>query len=332
MIGYYVHHHGLGHLHRALCIARHTRCPVTGLSSLERPADWPGPWIRLPLDTGGPAAVDARAQGRLHWAPLFHDGYTERMATLAGWLGRTRPALLVSDVSVEVACLARLMGVPVVVTAMRGERLDAAHRLGHDLALRLLAPWPATVPEPGWPAHWYDKTVYATAFSRDDGRIPTPPPRDGTRRVLLMLGAGGSGIAGEQVRAARAATPHWRWDLLGGPGGDWSADPWPRICAADVVVTHGGQNAVAECAAARRPTVVLPQGRPFGEQHATGRALRDAGLAVVREEWPRPDEWPSLLEEAAALDGEAWAGWAPGDGAERAARALDALAGAAGAS
>ncbi|MER5204135.1 glycosyltransferase [Streptomyces sp. NPDC002825] len=332
MIGYYIHHHGLGHLHRALCIARHARTPVTGLSSLDPPADWPGPWVRLPLDTGGRAVADPGAQGRLHWAPLFHDGYTDRMSLLAGWLGSTRPSLLVSDVSVEVACLARLMGVPVVVAAMRGRRLDPAHRLGHDIALRLLAPWPAAVPEPGWPPHWYDKTIYASAFSRNDGRIRAPLPRDGARRVLLMLGAGGSGIDAAQVRAARAATPRWRWDLLGGPGGAWSADPWPRICAADVVVTHGGQNAVAECAAARRPTVVLPQERPFGEQHATGRALRDAGLAVVREQWPRPEQWPSVLDEAAALDGDAWARWAPGDGALRAARALDALAGAPGAS
>ncbi|RSS50014.1 glycosyl transferase [Streptomyces sp. WAC07061] len=327
MIGYYVHHQGLGHLHRALCIAGQARSTVTGLSSLAPPAGWPGPWVRLPLDTGGPAAVDARAHGRLHWAPLHHPGYAERMAAVAGWLGRVRPALLVSDVSVEVACLARLMGIPVVVVAMRGGRLDPAHRLGHDLALRLLAPWPASVPEPGWPAHWYEKTVYAGAFSRADGRVPPPAPDDGTRRVLLMLGAGGNGVTADQVHAARDATPLWQWDLLGGPGGSWSGDPWPRICAADVVVTHGGQNAVAECAAARRPTVVLPQDRPYDEQHATGRALRHAGLALVRERWPEPAQWPAVLDEAAALDGAAWARWAPGDGARRAARALDAMAG-----
>ncbi|MEU5216907.1 glycosyltransferase [Streptomyces sp. NPDC020807] len=327
MIGYYIHHQGLGHLHRALCIARKARTPVTGLSSLDPPPDWPGPWLRLPLDTAV-SAVDTRAQGRLHWAPLHHDGYARRMGKLSDWIGAARPALVVSDVSVEVACLARLLGVPVVTVAMRGERLDDAHRLGYDLALRLLAPWPASVPEPGWPPHWYEKTVYASAFSRSDGRACPTARRDGTRQVVLMLGAGGDGVTAEQVSAARDATPQWRWDFLGGPLGAWSGDPWPRLCAADVVVTHGGQNAVAECAAARRPAVVLPQERPFGEQLATGRALRRAGLAVVRERWPEPHQWPSLLAEAAALDGSGWSRWAPGDGASRAARALDGLAGA----
>jgi len=43
VIGYYVHHLGHGHLHRALSVARTLGEPVTGFSSLPPPADWPGP-------------------------------------------------------------------------------------------------------------------------------------------------------------------------------------------------------------------------------------------------------------------------------------------------
>ncbi|MFC8762138.1 MULTISPECIES: glycosyltransferase [Streptomyces] len=53
-----------------------------------------------------------------------------------------------------------------------------------------------------------------------------------------------------------------------------------------MVVTHAGQNAVAECAAARVPAVVVPQSRPHGEQHATAHALAEGGLATVRDHWP----------------------------------------------
>ncbi|MDF2492882.1 MAG: hypothetical protein K0Q58_1460, partial [Microbacterium sp.] len=82
MIGYYVHHHGRGHLHRATAIAAALGIPVTGLSSLPRPAEWTGDWIELPLDLDdrGPDAPDVTAGGRLHWVPLGVDGLRERMA------------------------------------------------------------------------------------------------------------------------------------------------------------------------------------------------------------------------------------------------------------
>ena len=40
MIGYYVHHQGNGHLHRAMTVAPHLPEPVTGFSSLPRPESW----------------------------------------------------------------------------------------------------------------------------------------------------------------------------------------------------------------------------------------------------------------------------------------------------
>ncbi|MFI1678249.1 glycosyltransferase [Streptomyces sp. NPDC020607] len=339
MIGYYVHHQGRGHLHRAMCVASRTTDHVTLLSSLPRPAAWAGPWIPLPTDTADDP-LDPTAGGRLHWVPLHHAGHRERMGIIAQWIRRASPSLFVSDVSVEAAALARLMGVPVVVMAMRGDRKDPAHRLGYDLADALIAPWPHTVPEPGWPAHWHAKTVHTGSISRYDGR--PRPASDGAApdsdEVVVMLGAGGTALTAERLREARRATPGWSWTVLGSPAGSeggpipddghpstWLEDPWPVLCRARVVVTHGGQNAVAECAAARVPTVVIPEERPHGEQHATARALRSAGLATVRESWPDPEEWPGLLAEAAALP-DRWEQWSPGDGAGRAARLLGDLA------
>ena len=52
VIGYYVHHQGRGHLHRALAIAAHAGTAITGLSSCPRPAGWPGDWIELADDAG----------------------------------------------------------------------------------------------------------------------------------------------------------------------------------------------------------------------------------------------------------------------------------------
>ncbi|MVO88663.1 glycosyl transferase [Streptomyces sp. p1417] len=345
MIGYYVHHQGRGHLHRAVCVARRLRVPVVGLSSLPRPAGWRGEWIPLPLDTdqapdaprdgNAPSAGrsedgdDPTAGGRLHWAPRHHPGLCGRMEAITSWIDRARPRLFVSDVSVEVALLARLTGTPVVVAAMRGDRFDRAHRLGYDIADALLAPWPEAVPEPDWPQRWRAKTVYTGAFSRYDGR-PRPGAGDrvpGRREVVVLLGGGGADVDAAALREAAASTTGWAWTFLGGPHGRWVDDPWPLLCGADAVITHAGQNAVAECAAARTPALVIPQDRPHGEQRATARALATAGLATVRMSWPAPREWQDLLDRTARRPGGRWAAWAPGDGAQRAARLLERLSG-----
>ena len=94
-----------------------------------------------------PAAAllaDATAHDVLHWVPRHDPGLADRMAAVAGWIRRARPALVVVDVSVEIAVLGRLCGVPVVVLAMPGVRTDRTHSLAYDLADALLAPWPET--------------------------------------------------------------------------------------------------------------------------------------------------------------------------------------------
>jgi hypothetical protein len=109
--------------------------------------------------------------------------------------------------------------------------------------------------------------------------------------------------------------------VLGPPGDHWVDDPWPLLCEADVVVTHAGQNAVADVGAARRPAVIVPQPRPFAEQETTARALEAAGLAVVAHRWPRSG-WPELLDRAVRLGGDGWARWSAPGAADRAAALL----------
>jgi hypothetical protein len=327
VIGYYVHHQGSGHLHRMQCIARHLRSPMTVLSSVPRPASYSGAWIDLPLDTGGDP-TDPSAHGTAHWAPVHHDGLRDRMAVIARWVQEARPTLMVVDVSCEIARFARLMGVPVVVAAMRGERHDRAHVDAYDLAVGLLAPWPQSAAEPGWPEHWLAKTWHVGAFSKaDERRRSRPAPVDGSRRVAVLWGSGGGEVSRTDLAAARSVTPDWRWDVMGLPGHAWIADSWPTLCAADVVVTHAGQNAIAEVAAARRPAIVLPQQRPHEEQVATARALERCGLATVLPAWPAAQEWPALLDRMIAGEAPRWEQWAPGDGAQRAAGLIDAAAG-----
>ena len=263
---------------------------VTGLSSLARPRDWPGDWLALPRDDTGEPAIEPTARGQLHWAPLGHPGLRDRMAAIAGWIQRAAPSVIVVDVSVEVAALARLMGVPVVSVVLPGQRDDPAHRLGHTLAETLIGPWPAFLSADLLGDDPVAARIRAVgAFSRFDGARLTAEPRPA--RSLGARAAGKRRIGGDRRPAPRSRCGHagWEWTVLGGAAGSWLADPWPLLCQADVVVTHGGLNAVAEVAAARKPAVVVPQVRPHGEQERpaarwTGRPRRRRRPVAARQQ------------------------------------------------
>ncbi|WP_456697105.1 glycosyltransferase [Aeromicrobium sp. P5_D10] len=317
MIGYYVHHQGKGHLHRAISVAAAIDTVVVGLSSLPRPAGWIGPWLVLPRDDQGSDPVDASARGRLHWVPEMDSGLTARMAEISSWIADVEPALMVVDVSAEVSLLARLHGTPVVTTVLPGDRRDSAHDLVHSVARRIIAAWPADVDGmvKGLDVH-RDRLACVGGLSRFDGRDIPAVDRPGTKRVLVLQGAGNQSLDLWDLTAAQAQTPGWSWQVLGGT--TWLDDPWEALCQADVVITHAGQNAIAEVAAARRPAVVVPQPRPFWEQTTMAAVLAtDSRFPVtVCSALPETD-WEELLDKTAVLDGSRWAAWNDGQGARR---------------
>lgn len=321
MIGYYVHHQGSGHLLRATAIAHALGEPVIGLSSLPPQPGFAG-WVTLDRDDGDPAAPDVTASGRLHWAPRGDAGLLGRMAALAAWVERYRPAAVVVDVSVEVAALVRLLGVPVVVVALPGDRDDPAHQLGYGLAAAVLACWPREVYDPVWLRPHADRVHYVGAISRFDGRRRAPVLRHPRPYGVVLGGSGGSDVTAADVTSLPGDLD---WELLL-PGPGWRSDPWPVLCGAAVVVTHAGQNAVADVAAAGRPAVVVPQARPHREQHRTAEALDAAGLAAAVPHWPAPADWSGALDRARGLGGSEWSRWHSGRGAARAAAVVSAVA------
>ncbi|MGB5951103.1 MAG: glycosyltransferase [Ornithinimicrobium sp.] len=325
MIGMYLHHQGSGHRIRGTAIATEMTHQVTGLGSGTAPRGWPGPWVELPRDHDvyeGAQYVDPEASGLLHWAPLHHRGLLERQAIITAWVQSNRPDLMVVDTSTEVALLARLCGIPVVVSAMPGDRSDRAHRAAYDLATALLAPWPASTTRWPWPEAWLAKTFHAGGISRFAGRTASTASRAGLEhRVLVLWGRGGTDVSDEDIRDAHRATPGWTWVHRGGAHPP-ALDVWRELCEADVVVTHAGQNSVADVAAARRPAVVIAQQRPHFEQHATIDALERLGICPALVAWPAAEEWNAVLERALSCGGQGWKAW-DGPGAAGAGRWLD---------
>lgn len=337
MIGWYVHHHGSGHEARARTVVPLLDTDVATFSS--RPLAIPGTTShRLPLDVEPPTTAWHAAQPTpdgMHYAPLGVDGLRRRMGTIASWAATSDPAAMVVDVSVEVALLARLLSIPSVVVRQHGRRTDLAHRAAHEAASLLLAPYPAWLEEPWVDDDMLARTVHCGGFSRFDQRTPDHDRAradlgiEADDRVVVVL-SGEGGRMGWPVHDAAAATPGWRWVVLGDvrprpglvtPG--WVEDPWAWLCAADVIVTHAGHNAVMESVGSGRPVIVVPQDRPFDEQRHKARLLAEHEVCVVRDTWPAPTAWPALLDHSAATGSPRADDLVDGKGALRAADAID---------
>jgi UDP-N-acetylglucosamine--N-acetylmuramyl-(pentapeptide) pyrophosphoryl-undecaprenol N-acetylglucosamine transferase len=325
MIGYYVHHQGRGHLARASSICARLPRPATVLSSLAIP-DQPNFFtVLLPRDDAGDSFANPSANGTLHWAPLRDSSLRERMQMIVDWVSEVKPELMVVDVSVEVAMLVRLLGVPVLVVAMPGDRTDSPHDLVYRAADHIVAPWPEELYEPHWLRQHSTKTTYVGGISRFDGRAVTPPSVDSGgngANILVLNGAGGSGFDMAAVNRCAAEYPQYRWSALGVAGAPWVDDPWSALCSADVVISSAGQSSVADIAAAGRPAIIIAEDRPFAEQHAMAWALERGGLAVVRHGWPQLQDWPALIDRARTFDDDRWQRWGTRGAAARAATTI----------
>ena len=246
----------------------------------------------------------------LHYAPLDHEGVRARTAAVASWIAWERPALMVVDVSVEIAMLARLCSTPTVYVRLAGNRYDLAHLDAFRGARALLAPFHADLDEPTEPAWVRNRTRYIPGLTTAPA---VETPRDDV--VLAVFGRGGGGeVDGAALADVARATPHLSWRAIGPvrppahmPGNlevlGWVADPDTEIARAGVVVGGAGDGLVNAVCAAGRPFVCLPERRAYGEQAAKAERLRALDAAVVCHQWPEPHAWPEKLARAKALGG-----------------------------
>ena len=338
-LGYYVHHHGAGHRERAISIAREAggRIVLIGTGLAGRVGDLPHldlPDDRLPGDAFDGADAAATRPAALHYAPVDHPGIRARVAALTGWIAAEAPALMVVDVSCEIAMLARLASVPTVVVRLGGVRDDAPHREAFRGATALLSPFAAALDDPAVPAAVAARTrYYAGLIARPSAATVNPS------HILVTLGAGGPARdPAIWVRAARAL-PDREWTVIGrcpAPADpppnlrfvDWVSDAPARIASAGVVVGGAGDGTIGIVLAACRPFVCIPEDRPFGEQRANAAGLARAGAAMVCDD-PRHADWPALIAAAERLDPAAAAALDDPQGPRRAADWLLALADAA---
>lgn len=335
-IGYYVHHHGAGHLARARAIANASAGRIvllgTGIGSLG---------IDLAddrLDTGAFDGADGAycRPDSLHYAPLDHQGVRSRIATIARWIDIHRPALMVVDVSVEIAMMARLASVPIVYVRLNGNRTDRPHLYAFQGATALMAPFHQDLDAASTPTWVRKKTRYLPGITA--GR-PTPT-RNADPTILIVVGRGGQSGDGEAFAQAARCCPQWHWRVIGpcsmphDPPSNlailgWVQDSDREIARATLVVGAAGDGLVGSVLAADRPFVCIAQDRPYDEQRATAQRLGEVGAALVVDSWPQPERWQQLIRDTLALSPEARQKLHDPNGARMAAEWFDMVAGAA---
>jgi hypothetical protein len=338
-IGYYVHHQGDGHRQRALALAelnpQRVKLMGTGLSGRTRNVER----LELPDDRNiesdafdGVDGTMSRPQA-LHYAPLNHAGVRARMGSIAGWIAAERPALMVVDVSIEIAMLARLCSVAVAFVRLSGRRDDHAHLEAYRAASLLIAPFDARLDRDDLPDWVRKKTIYCPGIVRHHTGAKATIPKS----VLVVGGKGGAPLDGRQWVAAASASPSYRWRVIGPVNrpvaypdnisfAGWVEDPGPEFAAAEIVVGGAGDGLINAVITAEKPFICCPEPRPFDEQVEKARGLHAAGAAVVLEQWPPAANWPGLLANALRIDGARLAALGDPDGATKTLASLEEFA------
>lgn len=359
--GYFVHHQGRGHAERCAAIVRALH--ATGAGRKVRifcarddifPELPPGTGVtRIPslFEPEGPVPPGLEGLSTpetVHCAPVGWPGIRRAMATMTRWFATADPALMISDVSAEVAQLARLCSVPHVKVLQHGDRGDPGHRAAYDGAAGLLAPFDRALAQPGWSAGMVAKSFFAGGLGVDldlpgraeaRARLGLPPAG---RVALVVSGGGGDGVSEAPLGVAARTFPDIRWITVGAVRRDWHAtlpgnldhagwvgDMADRIAAADLVVASTGNTTTARILAAGRPWIAVPEWRYFDEQVEKARALARAGVALHLPHLPSSaHRWREAVEIALARhDPARQRALVRRDAAPATARWLDGLAG-----
>ena len=332
-VGYFVHHQGRGHAERAASIAN-ALIDQRGVTLFcakpdifpeldKRVEIIPIPSLFESRGDEAPAMASLAMPQTVHCAPLGWPAITSAFAVIAQWFEKAGPALFVTDVSAELAQLARLCSVPHVAVLQHGERSDPGHMAAYDSAVGLLAPFAKTLEQSDRPAAHRQKTYYASGVGIDCSqpgekgeareRLGLHPERE---LVLVIAGGGGEGSPSAPLTLGARAEPEVQWVTIGSVRSEWHETPpgnlehrgWvdnPRdwIAAADRVVSSCGNTTVHMVLAAGKPWVVVPEWRYFDEQFCKAQVLDREGLAAVSRHWPSyAQAWEKLWTAARMID------------------------------
>lgn len=324
---FYIHHHGSGHLMRALAIASHLQqAQVTflgsGLARFRSIIPKEINCIDLPGDVAGSedAFASIMRSSFLHYVPMNVETVARRAASITSALHALFPSVLIVDVSVEVTLLATLCGTPTVVVRQNGDRDDSAHLHAYECAQLLIAPSPEQLMNPSSHTWVNEKTFFSGGFSKYSGRGGSAG-ETGSRAIGVMIGSGGTSLNSDFIKVLATQCTDRTVHVIGDIRETEQSvsenvifhgqvdDPVDILARCNVVVGNAGHNTVMEMADLGKKFVCIPEERPFEEQVRKAALLEKNGMAVVLQ----PGDlafvaWERIIAKAESLPDNCWQG------------------------
>ncbi|RUR29034.1 glycosyltransferase [Vreelandella nanhaiensis] len=352
-ISFFVHHQGRGHARRTMAIIREFSPdrPVSVMTAdpslfdgFEREIEL----IALPdmigADVPTQALFDQPTPSVMHCVPMGVVEMRQTMRRILDHLDDTDTGLFVIDVSAELALLSRIASVPAVKVRMHGDRNDPGHIGAYEACVGMLAPFDERLEQADYPDRLRQKTFYTGGLCTTAAEMPERAEArrrlelDPDREIVLVLtGGGGSGTPYAPLTVAARAAPNTLFVTIGplhleGHETDfanlvnagWVDNVVDYLAACDIVLASAGDNTVHEIAMLKRPYIVAPEWRYFGEQTRKAERLAELGAAVNMAAWPGDFAgWQDVLEDARKLDVSTLSELYSADAARRAAQWLE---------
>lgn len=320
---FYIHHHGSGHLTRALAIAAQLPSDEVVFlgSSLETYKDLIPKGIRsieLPFDIPANSDRDWAASDLsfLHYAPVNVKGIINRNYLITKFFAKHNHCLLFVDVSVEITLLARLCGIPTVVVRQHGNRSDLAHLMAYESASFVLAPYAKSMAQ-DIESDFAHKTFYSGGFSKYSG-MSVEHNTSADDQIAMFFGRGGTCFDWKLIAQIRKDLPETSSLHILGTIPDYHAisgvsyygnskTAYDILKNCGIVISNAGHNCVMELGDLRKKVICVPAERPFEEQKIKAKLLQNAGVATIIEEQALHQvNWSHIIENAKKLKVEAW--------------------------
>jgi hypothetical protein len=273
---------------------------------------------RALLDVLGPSARIVSPHGcpgfaRSRWVRLPDDD----PSTWQRWVRTHRPRLVVVDGSGAHCRAVTGLGPVVCVMAQVDGEIDPDLGAAYSEADLILAPWAPGDTDETWPARWQEHTLHLGAVGWQALTAARRRARQSRgsawSRHCVVLSGTGAGPDPRDRRAMMTGTPGWSWTYVPEHATLEEGPAWDALGRCSVVACVPTPTNLATVAALRKPAVLVVGSRSHGQAFLAEKARRSAPV-VVRNGWPATDEWRGLLDEARALDGDAWRVWSPEPG------------------